>query len=127
MSNQIKIVYLEDNVVQTVSIGKTTDLDIGITLNSGSELIGVSTTTNVGFGYTYVDGSFVAPPVQEITTDEKWKILRERRDERLAGTDWRASSDLVLSDEWKTYRQALRDLPANTSDPGNPTWPTKPS
>ena len=27
---------------------------------------------------------------------------------------------------WATYRQALRDLPANTSDPANPTWPTKP-
>ena len=31
-----------------------------------------------------------------------------------------------ISDAWKTYRQALRDLPANTSDPINPTWPTKP-
>ena len=31
------------------------------------------------------------------------------------------------SDDWKTYRQALRDLPSNTTDPFNPTWPTKPS
>ena len=29
--------------------------------------------------------------------------------------------------EWVTYRKSLRDLPANTSDPANPTWPTKPS
>ena len=28
--------------------------------------------------------------------------------------------------EWATYRQTLRDLPANTADPSNPTWPTKP-
>ena len=38
-----------------------------------------------------------------------------------------AGSDVTMSDAWKTYRQALRDLPANTSDPSNPTWPTKPS
>ena len=38
-----------------------------------------------------------------------------------------ANSDVTMSDAWKTYRQALRDLPSNTSDPANPTWPTKPS
>ena len=32
----------------------------------------------------------------------------------------------TLSADMRTYRQALRDLPANTSDPANPTWPTKP-
>tara|TARA_R100000742_G_C4244662_1_gene63775 strand:- start:36 stop:419 length:384 start_codon:yes stop_codon:yes gene_type:complete len=127
MSNQIKIVYLEDNVVKNVSIGTTTDLDIGITLNSGTELIGVSTTTNVGVGYTYANGNFVVPSQPDITTDEKWQNLRDVRDGKLNRTDWRASSDLVLSNEWKNYRQALRDLPANTSDPDNPTWPTKPS
>ena len=53
--------------------------------------------------------------------------LRKIRDELLAETDWMANSDVTMSDAWKTYRQALRDLPANTSDPSNPTWPTKPS
>ena len=53
--------------------------------------------------------------------------LRSMRNDLLAETDWRASSDLTLTDAWKNYRQALRDLPANTSDPSNPTWPTKPS
>jgi len=55
-----------------------------------------------------------------------WEDLREERDRRLAGTDWWASSDLTMSDEQTAYRQALRDLPANTSDPANPSWPTKP-
>ena len=49
------------------------------------------------------------------------------RNDKLAETDWMANSDVTMSDEWKTYRQALRDLPANTSDPSNPTWPTEPS
>jgi hypothetical protein len=52
--------------------------------------------------------------------------LREKRNELLAETDYLALSDVTMSDEMQTYRQALRDLPANTSDPANPTWPTKP-
>tara|TARA_B100001989_G_scaffold201651_1_gene150088 strand:- start:500 stop:862 length:363 start_codon:yes stop_codon:yes gene_type:complete len=53
--------------------------------------------------------------------------LRHVRNNLLQETDWMANSDVTMSDAWKTYRQALRDLPANTSDPSNPTWPTKPS
>lgn len=53
--------------------------------------------------------------------------LRETRNFLLAETDVYALSDRTLSDEMKAYRQALRDLPANTSDPTKPTWPTKPS
>ncbi len=52
--------------------------------------------------------------------------LREERNRRLAETDWWASSDLTMTDEQAAYRQALRDLPANTSDPANPTYPVKP-
>lgn len=55
-----------------------------------------------------------------------WVELREQRDKLLAETDWMANSDVTLTDAWKTYRQALRDLPANTTDPLNPTWPKKP-
>ena len=53
--------------------------------------------------------------------------LRARRNMLLAETDYLALSDVTLSEEMRTYRQALRDLPANTSDPANPTWPVKPS
>ena len=53
--------------------------------------------------------------------------LRAERNRRLAETDYLALSDATLSEEMRTYRQALRDLPANTSDPANPTWPVKPS
>lgn len=52
--------------------------------------------------------------------------LREERNRRLAETDYLALSDVTLSSEMSTYRQALRDLPANTTDPANPVWPTKP-
>lgn len=57
--------------------------------------------------------------------------FREERDGLLASSDWTQSPDSPLTDakkqEWATYRQALRDLPANTVDPANPTWPTQPS
>ena len=56
----------------------------------------------------------------------KWERIRDDRNYRLSQTDWRASSDLTLSDAWKTYRQALRDVPTQ-SDPDNITWPTEPS
>ena len=55
------------------------------------------------------------------------QVLREERNRRLAETDYLALSDVTLSTEMAEYRQALRDLPANTSDPANPTWPVKPS
>jgi hypothetical protein len=53
-------------------------------------------------------------------------LLREKRDRLLSDTDWWAVADRTMTDEERTYRQALRDLPANTADPANPVWPTKP-
>ena len=52
--------------------------------------------------------------------------LRQRRNKLLTETDYLALADSTLTDEMRDYRQALRDLPANTVDPANPVWPTKP-
>tara|TARA_B100000900_G_scaffold359231_1_gene330596 strand:- start:822 stop:1199 length:378 start_codon:yes stop_codon:yes gene_type:complete len=49
--------------------------------------------------------------IKELNSAEPIRLLREERDKRIALTDWRAGSDLVMSDDWKRYRQALRDLP----------------
>ena len=57
---------------------------------------------------------------------QKWERVRIERNGKLKVTDWRASSDVTLSDAWKTYRQALRDVPTQ-SDPDSITWPTEPS
>ena len=56
----------------------------------------------------------------------QWDGLRSHRNSLLAETDWWGSSDVTMTDEQKAYRQALRDVPANTSDPLNVTWPVKP-
>jgi len=60
------------------------------------------------------------------STKIPWKRLRQKRDQLMFETDWWASSDRTMTDEQRAYRQALRDLPANTTDPENPIWPTKP-
>ena len=74
--------------------------------------------------------------VTRLNNAEPMRLLRIERDRRLTSCDWRASSDLTISDAWKTYRQALRDLPASASpsldsnynlDLTAVTWPTEPS
>ena len=74
--------------------------------------------------------------VTRLNNAESMRLLRIERDRRLTSCDWRASSDLTISDAWKTYRQALRDLPASASpsldsnynlDLTSVTWPTEPS
>ena len=55
--------------------------------------------------------------------------LRDQRNQLLAETDWMGNSDVTMSADWKTYRQALRDITTQTpSDDtlSNITWPTKP-
>jgi len=57
--------------------------------------------------------------------DRQASEVRKERDAKLSACDWRASSDVTLSSQWRTYRQALRDVPAQL--PGAITWPTEPS
>jgi len=83
-----------------------------------------------------VDGQIVTGIGEEVIdnslSDEAVTILfREQRDLLLQQSDWTQSNDSPLSaeqkQEWATYRQALRDLPSNTTDFANPAWPTKPT
>ena len=77
--------------------------------------------------------------IAELQNAEPMRLLRIERDQRLASCDWR----IVMAKEtgsnipaaWKTYRQALRDLPASASpkldsngdlDYSSVTWPTQP-
>ena len=93
-------------------------------------------------GLEWIDSSQTKPTETEVTNKiaaldaaEAMKLLRVERDTRISKTDWRASSDLTLTDAWKTYRQALRDITTQTPkldsnyelDLTSVTWPTEPS
>tara|TARA_B100000424_G_C22834146_1_gene445444 strand:+ start:544 stop:909 length:366 start_codon:yes stop_codon:yes gene_type:complete len=90
----------------------------------------------------WLDNSQTQPTDVEINAEiirlqelEPMKLLRERRNSLLSQSDWRANSDVTMSEEWKTYRQQLRDITktANpklsddyTLDLSSVTFPTKP-
>ena len=78
-----------------------------------------------------IDQALVDATAAEIQVEAQWKELRRERNRRLAETDWEIVKHKELGTNspaaLKSYRAALRDLPDNTSDPANPTWPVKPS
>ena len=57
-------------------------------------------------------------------------MVRGQRDGQLRGSDWTQIGDAALGDhtaeEWATYRQALRDLPAAYSRVSEVVWPEDP-
>jgi len=74
----------------------------------------------------------------ELINAEPMNLFRAERTRILLKSDWMANSDVTMSDEWKTYRQALRDLPSKSDispklnsnddlDMSSVTWPTSPS
>ena len=68
--------------------------------------------------------------LKELIDAQPLKELRQERNRRLAEVDWVTlkaySTGTPVSEEWETYRQALRDLPSVTEDPANPVWPVPP-
>jgi len=98
-------------------------------------------------GLEWLDSSTIKPTeteinnkISELDSAEAMRLLREERNQLLSETDWVAARSIetgvAISNDWKTYRQALRDLPASSSpsldeyydlDLMSVTWPTKPS
>lgn len=71
--------------------------------------------------------------MEELDAEKPWIVLRKERDKRLMETDkytsipdWPHPTE-EAKQAWLDYRQALRDLPANTTDPENPVWPEAPT
>jgi hypothetical protein len=59
--------------------------------------------------------------------DEQATRVRADRDKRLADTDWTQVADAQVDKAvWATYRQALRDVPAQAGFPWDVTWPDQP-
>ncbi len=91
-------------------------------------------------GATKPTESALNTKVAELDAAEPMRLLREERNKLLSKTDWMVTRSIetgvAMSNDWKTYRQALRDLPASSSpsldeyynlDLTSVTWPTEPS
>ena len=85
------------------------------------------------WGVTYAQ---VASEKTLLQSREPMRLLRETRTQMLSESDWMANSDVTMADEWKTYRQALRDITKDAKpkldsngnlDMSSVTFPTKPS
>ena len=85
------------------------------------------------FGVTWKQ---VSDKMTAIDAAAPMKELRRQRNEKLAETDWTALADVTMADNMKTYRQALRDLPAHKDGKDatlkdevleNVKWPLKPA
>ena len=78
-----------------------------------------------------IDQSLVDAEVARLINVNALADMRTKRDRLLTESDWTQSRDVTLSDDndWKTYRQALRDLPSGKTTKAHvdaATWPTKP-
>jgi hypothetical protein len=90
---------------------------------------GVDYTTAKAVKATDGSISIVADPVK--VADKQWVQVRERRQQLLSACDWTQLADSHLSDEkkaaWADYRQALRDIPEDFTDPTQVQWPDDPT
>ena len=73
----------------------------------------------------YTDPALDPDPLPESWV---WGRLLNMRQRLLAASDHQVATDAPGDvDAWRTYRQALRNLPANTTDPRQAVWPTPPT
>ena len=79
-----------------------------------------------------VDGTEIALSEEEISTIKaeeavlRKDLIRNQRNTLLNESDVYALA-YRITDEWRTYRQALRDVPSQAGFPDNITWPVKPT
>ena len=64
--------------------------------------------------------------VDSVISEQKLKRLRDERNKRISQSDWMANSDVTMSEEWRTYRQALRDITNTYTSLDDVVWPEKP-
>ena len=84
---------------------------------------------------TWTDPKLTEPTTEEIQAKydelvdaQPLNELRMVRSMKLAETDWTQNRDVTLSNDadWKTYRQALRDITDSATSLDDVTWPEKP-
>jgi len=104
------------------------DADSGeIEYNDGTfnESIDVLPDWAVAAEATY-DAAVIAAQSVELTAEEKLQNLRAHRNALLRETDWWGASDLTMTQDQITYRQALRDITNTYSSLDDAVFPEKP-
>ena len=92
-----------------------------------SSMSWVDCDDKVDVGWTY-DGKTFKTNVIELTAEQKLNALRTERNKFLNMSDWTQNRDVTLSNDadWKTYRQALRDITKDYKSLDDVKWPEKP-
>jgi nicotinamidase-related amidase len=103
----------------------------GVTQDANGNWVQAWSVVDMFSDYTDEDGVLHTKAEQEAAYQanldaEAAKAVRSQRDSLLAATDWRALSDVTMSAEMATYRQALRDITAQEGFPHSVNWPAKP-
>jgi hypothetical protein len=100
----------------------------GVSIRSGVEEKDGKWFTKFVAGPVFKDADEEAAYKAGVDADAAASV-RADRDERLAKCDWTQANDspLKAASAWTTYRQSLRDVPAQSGFPHTVTWPTKPS
>ena len=103
--------------------GKVADLhETGFEVHSSMSW--VDCDDKVAVGWTY-DGKTFKTNVIELTAEQKLNALRTERNKFLRMSDWTQNRDVTLSNDadWKTYRQALRDITKDYKSLEDVKWP----
>ena len=92
-------------------------------------VIDAEPTISSNDGLMYMDGEFypVSTPVPSANEQRKADEIRATRNTKLLESDWTQVADAPVDKAaWATYRQALRDITAQSGFPNKVTWPNKP-
>ena len=102
---------------------------VNVFKDSAGNIVGTTTDPNGGVQISADSPEYIVF-LEKLNTSPvpTWEITRQKRDELIKSSDWIFLPDITLKNKeaWLTYRQTLRDLPQNFSEPSEVVWPIKP-
>ena len=150
--SQFKASYPNTSFPKVISTDILNAYGYDVVFNGPQATVTAPYGVSVRDGVEEIDGKwftkFIAGPVFKDTTDSEGTVttaadketaykaridseaaakIRLVRNEKLSKTDWTQLNDSTVADTWKTYRQALRDVPSSSGFPHNVTWPEEPT
>ncbi len=150
--SQFKASYPNTSFPKVISTDILNAYGYDVVFNGPQATVTAPYGVSVRDGVEEIDGKwftkFIAGPVFKDTTDSEGTVttaadnetaykaridseaaakIRLVRNEKLSKTDWTQLNDSTVADTWRTYRQALRDVPSSSGFPHNVTWPEEPT